>query len=327
MKTQATIITSLILILAFLGCDDNNDYSYSITYKESQIAENIPISCVRFINDEDGLLCGGLKNETGSIYQTNDGGNNWNLVFHSDSLSVNDIFYLSDSVVYACGDSLLFLKSTNGGTVWERVVLGNLPYEEYSVPYNAVYAHSEENIYLIGGEHYDKGLWSETETGNYPWIHDSYDNQFNAMCFVSQYVGFFGGYGILIVTEDGGNTFDNIDLYGNNFVDLETDENLTVYALSDYGILYSTADLGYNWTTEIDDYKSEFTDMCFGKNIYAVCGKNGKMYMRNYDQNEWEIVKDIPKVDYLSVFVKDNDEIVVGSDNGEIYIFNSRRTP
>lgn len=327
MKTQSCIILGLILMLTILGCDYDNDYNFSVTYKQYQIAEDIPIACIKFSNDHDGLLCGGIKNETGSIYKTNDGGKNWSLVFHSDSLSVNDVFYLSDSLVYACGDSLLFLKSTTGGTNWDIITLANLPYEEYYVPYNSVYAHSEENIYLVGGEHYEKGLWSETESGNYPWIHDSYDNQFNSMCFVSQYVGFFGGYGILIVTEDGGNTFDNIDLYGNNFVDLETDDKLTVYALLDFGILYSTTDLGYNWTTEIDDYKCEFTDMYFGKTTAIVCGKNGKAYIKNSNMDDWEALKDIPIVDYHCCFVKENEEIVLGSDNGVIYVFNQKRTP
>lgn len=327
MKKLIPIIIAIIIIAIFTACDNENDYNFSITAKKYQISESVRICSISFKDNNEGLLCGGAKNGSGIIYKTLDGGENWTMVFHSDSLSVNDVFYLDDSVVYACGDSLLFLKSINGGNTWEIITLSNYPYQEYYVPYNSVYANSEENIFIVGGEHYNKGLWSETETGNYPWIHDSYDNQFNAMCFVNQYVGFFGGYGILIVTEDGGNTFDDIDLYGNNFVDLETDNNLVVYALSDYGILYSTTDLGYNWTTEINDYKSEFTDMCFAENLAVVCGKNGKMYLKNTTQNEWKIINDIPKVDYYCSFIKENEEIVLGSDNGEIYIFNHKRTP
>ncbi|HNQ67149.1 MAG TPA: hypothetical protein PKN32_02130 [Bacteroidales bacterium] len=327
MKKSGFILICIVLIASFLGCENQNDYDFTMTYKKFQLSENIQICCIEYINNNEGLICGGAKNSFGSIYKTTDGGTNWTMVFHSDSLSVNDIFYLNDSIVYACGDSLLYIKSVNGGNTWEIIKLLNYPYDEYYVPYNSVYAHNEYNIYLIGGEHYDKGLWSETETGNYPWTHDSYDNQFNSMCFVSQYVGFFGGYGILIVTEDGGNTFDNIDLYGNNFVDLETDSDQTVYALSDYGILYSTNDLGYNWTTEINDYKSEFTDMYFGETLAVVCGKNGKLYLKYNNQNDWEIAKDIPKVNYNCSFVKENGEIVLGSDNGELYIFNQKRTP
>lgn len=327
MKNLFFVIVGFCALATLVSCEDENENNNNtVKVDKFQISENLRIRSIEFISNTTGLLCCGEKNTSGSIYRTTDGGETWNRSFHSDSLSVNDVFYLNDTIVFACGDSLLFLKSKDGGNTWFVTELPNLPYEEYYVPYNSVYANSEENIFLIGGEHYYKGLWSETETGAYPWIHDSYDNQFNSMCFVSEYVGFFAGYGILIVTEDGGNTFDDIDLYGNDFVDLEIDKYLTVYALSDYGILYSTTDLGYNWTTEIDEYDTEFTDMYFGDNVSVVCGKSGIVYLRKENENSWTLTEGIPEVDFYSSFVKDNDEIVLGAANGEIYILNHKRT-
>lgn len=327
MKKNIYLILIICFALAvFSSCEKENNYSPKLTYDKFIIPGGMNIKSVDFISNNIGLVCGGSKNDSGSIYKTVDGGESWAMVFHSDSLSVNDVFYLNDSVVYACGDSLMLLKSVNGGNTWDLITLGNIPYQEYNVPYNSVYAHSENNICLVGGEHFNKGLWSETETGNYPWIHDSYDNQLNAICYVSEYVGFFGGYGILLVTEDGGNTFDNIDLSGNDFIDLEVDRNKTVYALSETGILYSTTDLGYNWTKEIDNNNAKFTDMSFGQNNSVICGKNGLLYTRKVSHFKWSKAEDLPKVNFNCSFVKDNDEIVIGSENGEIYIFNRKRT-
>jgi photosystem II stability/assembly factor-like uncharacterized protein len=326
MKNIAILILCFFAISLFVSCEhEEEDYNNNTSVDKYVLPENMKIVGLEFLNDDTGLLCGGEKNISGGIFKTIDGGESWTKVFNSDSLSVNNIFYLSDSVVYACGDSLLFLKSINGGNTWEIVQLGNLPYDSYYVPYNCVYANSEDNVFIVGGEHYNKGLWSETETGNYPWIHDSYDNQFNAICFLSEYVGFFGGYGILLVTEDGGNTFDNIDLYGNDFVDLDTDQYQTVYALSETGVLFSSTDIGYNWTTEIDDYTSEFTSMYFGDNLSVVCGRDGVVYMKTPDTG-WTKSKNMPDVNFYCSFVKSNNEVILGSDNGEIYILNKKRT-
>lgn len=326
MKKIYIIFITFCALAGVISCESDNGYNISTSIDKYETGENIRISNIAFHSNNTGLLCGGEKNSSGSIYKTTDGGETWTLCFHSDSLSVNDIFYLSDSIVYACGDSLLFLKSADAGDSWEIINMDNLPYEEYKVPYNSVYAFSENKIYLTGGEHYNKGLWSKTETGNYSWTHDTYDNQFNSMCFVSEYVGFFGGYGILIVTEDGGNTFDYIDLGSNNFTDLETDQNLTVYALSDSGTLYETTDLGYNWNTLINDSSEEFTDMDFGKNLSVICGKDGCIYLRYTNQSAWSKAGNIPAVNFYCSYVKDNDEVVLGSDNGVVYILNHKRT-
>lgn len=271
------------------------------------------------------MACGGAKNDCGSIYKTNDGGETWIQTYHSDTLSINDVFYLNDSIVYACGDSLMILKSVNGGNNWQLILLGNGPLEDYRVPYNCIYAINENNIFAVGGEHFNKGLWSETETGNYPWTHDSYDNQFNSICFVSEFVGFFGGYGILIVTEDGGNTFDYIDLEGTDFVDLEKDKYNTVYALSENGMLFSSTDLGYNWNTEINISSGSFKDIHFGDKRGVICGLAGLIFTKEYNNHSWSKADNIPNYDFYSVFVKSSGEIVIGAEKGKILILNKKR--
>ncbi len=328
MKKIFPVILIFSIIVGFISCETepNNNNDIAVTILNININDSMKISQIVFNDVNTGFLCGGDKNISGSIYKTIDGGDSWTKCYHNDSLSVNDVFFLNDNVLFACGDSLLLLKSTDAGNTWETIRLDNLPYESYNVPYNSVLAFSEDKIYITGGEHYNKGLLSKTESGNYPWTHKTYDNQFNSMCFVSEYVGFFGGYGILLVTEDGGNNYDYIDLGNNDFVDLEIDNNLTVYALSDAGVLYSTSDLGYNWNTLIDDNKSEFTDMHFGDNLAVVCGRNGAVYLKYQNQVIWTKPNNIPSVNFYCSFAKSNDEVFLGSDNGNIYILNHRRT-
>jgi photosystem II stability/assembly factor-like uncharacterized protein len=324
-KISALFLVMSVLMFAFLSCDDENNFDYTPKLNEYQVGEDITICDIEFISNEIGLLCGGAKNGFGSIYKSTDGGETWVQTFQSDSLSVNDIFFLNDSVVYACGDSLMVLKSIDGGENWETLVLSNLPWVDYYVPYNSIFANNEFDIFAVGGEHYNKGLLSETEDGNASWTHTSYDNQFNAICFVSEYVGFFGGYGILLVTEDGGNTFDYIDLEGNDFVDLETDMYNTVYALSENGILYSTNDLGYNWNTEISSYQGGFNDLHFNESIGIVCGNDGIIYRKENGVSTWTKLKGVTNFNLHSVFVKPNGEVLIGAENGKVLMLDKKR--
>lgn len=323
-------ISLLLLVVAlmfvFTACDDENNIEYKPKLTEYQIDEDIIICDIEFISDEIGLLCGGEKNNFGSIYKTIDGGETWLQTFRSDTLSVNDIFFLNDSIVYACGDSLMVLKSIDGGDNWETLALSNLPWEDYYVPFNCIFANDQSNIFAVGGEHYNKGLLSETEDGNVHWTHTSYDNQFNSICFVSEYVGFFAGYGILLVTEDGGNTFDFIDLEGNDFVDIETNIYNTVYALSENGILYSSSDLGYNWNTEINSYQGGFNDLHFNESIGIVVGNNGIIYRKETNGMTWIKLKDVTDYNLHAVFVKSNGEVVIGAENGKVLMLDKKRT-
>lgn len=323
-------ITTIVLLLAgiifvFSGCDDENNIEYKPKLTEYNVEESITICDIEFVSDQIGLLCGGEKNDFGSIYKSFDGGETWVQTYSSDSLSVNDIFFLNDTIVYACGDSLMILKSIDSGDNWEIMDLSNLPWEDYYIPYNCIFAINESNIFAVGGEHYNKGLLSETEEGNLHWSHSSYDNQFNTICFVSEYVGFFGGYGILMVTEDGGNTFDYIDLEGNDFVDIETNKYNTVFALSENGILYSTNDLGYNWNTEIRSYKGGFNDIHFNESFGIVCGNNGIIYRKESNEMSWTILKDVTNYNLHSVFVKSNGEVVIGTENGKVLMLDKKR--
>lgn len=325
LNVTSLLLLSAALMFIFTACDDQNNIEYTPKLNEYQVDEDITICDIEFISDEIGLLCGGAKNDFGSIYKSTDGGETWTQTFRSDTLSVNDIFFLNDSVVYACGDSLMVLKSIDGGDNWETIVLSNLPWEAYYVPYNCIFANDELNIFAVGGEHYNKGLLSETEEGNAHWSHTSYDNQFNAICFVSEYVGFFAGYGILLVTEDGGNTLDYIDLEGNDFVDLEIDKYNTVYALSENGILYSTNDLGYNWNTEIGSYQGGFNDLHFNESLGIVCGNNGTIYRKEFGEFTWTKLKGITDFNLHSVFVKPNGEVLIGAENGKVLMLDKKR--
>ena len=326
MLKQILLFASLIVILFFSSCTENNNYNISINVNEYNIPDNVKIRNFSFLNDNIGILCAGTKNEKGVLYLTNDMGRTWTKTFQSDSLSVNNVFFFSDSIAFACGDSLMLLKSNNGGNNWIIIEPDTCPVVDYYMPYNEVYAFNEENVFLVGGEYFYNGIWTKTDTGNNPWIYDLYENELSSMCFLNEEIGFFGGYGLMFVTEDGGNTFDYIDFENDFFVDLETDESGNVYATSDCGILYKSSDLGYNWSREVDDYSAEFTDLFLGKETSVLCGWNGVVYLRTNETASWEELNDVPKVNYYCSFVNSANEIFLGSDNGTIYILNKKRS-
>ncbi|MDD4148438.1 MAG: hypothetical protein PHE33_00240 [Bacteroidales bacterium] len=76
----------------------------------------------------------------------------------------------------------------------------------------------------------------------------------------------------------------------------------------------------------IDDSNAEFTDLFLGKEVSAVCGLSGLVYIKNSENRNWLKIKDIPKLNYYCVCVNDQNEIFLGADKGELYVLNKKRT-
>lgn len=324
LKYLINIFLFTFFFILFNSCENDRREQVSLNIEKIKLDSDFRINKIIFINNELGFLCGGHKNNSGYIYKTTDGGKTWQLKYNCDSLSIRNLYYVSDSLVLACGDSMLLVNSFNAGESWQVYKFANFPFEAYRVPYNDVYVKDTKKIILAGGEHFEKGLLSKTETGNYPWIHDSYDNQFNSMHFINEYVGIICGYGIALITEDGGNTYRYVDLGSDDFVDVEF-VNGEIYILGNSGIIYKSSDLGNNWIKEINLSSKGYTDHSIGNEFKIAVGLGGKAFLSyNYDLN-WMEISNMPKQDFYTCFIRKDNIVFIGSDKGEIVVLNRIR--
>jgi photosystem II stability/assembly factor-like uncharacterized protein len=308
----------------FISCNDNNGiYEINFNYQKVEIPELIKIRNITFYNDSYGLLCAGEKNSSGSIYVTGDGGVNWDRLFYSDRNCVNDICIVNDTLVLACGDSYMFLKSTNKGMSWISEEVSGIS-SFFNISYNGIFAIDEKNFFLVGGDFYNQGLISEFE--NTQWINTLFPGTINSVCFLTRFIGFFGGSDIFLYTDDGANTFSINNEFGFNIVDLGKDRYDNLYVVYSNGLVSSTFDLGNNWINNIVDHSSVFTDSYFGQNMSVVCGRNGIVYVKQ-DGGDWKWVGNLPAENFECAFVNKNNEIFLGTDKGEIFILNRKMRP
>ncbi|MEM7372124.1 MAG: YCF48-related protein [Bacteroidota bacterium] len=79
---------------------------------------------MEFADDQVGLVTEGGGASGGIIYRTEDGGQNWNQVYHHSSGYLNAIDFASPTVAYVSGSHGSLLKSEDGGHSWTVVELG-----------------------------------------------------------------------------------------------------------------------------------------------------------------------------------------------------------
>jgi hypothetical protein len=330
MKQISCSIVGLIPILIgmaflFYSCTRIEPVDVQPNITTIELPETFNVDKILFINDQKGFAAGGAKNTNGSIYMTSDGGTTWLKSYENDSLSINDMAFYNDLYGFACGDSMLLLKTIDGGLTWQQYNFPNLPYPEYRVPYNSVYILDSLHIFLAGGENYYKGLTSELEPGEEQWAHHSFDNEVRDAVFIDEYVGFFACYGQVLVTEDGGNTFTYLDIEDEYFYDLEYFEG-QIWLLGRYGKLFSSADLGNTWNLNTDFREMTLRDLYLSETDSYICGDNGLLYLSRDKAQSWQSIDGFDGANLNSISVNPSGEVWIGADEGKVFVLNRRRS-
>lgn len=313
----------LVLVLILYSCERDKVYSPEVSVHKIKLPEPIDIFSIIFLNNDKGFAAGGVSNSFGSIYRTDNGGRLWYRVFSSDSLAINDLFFINDSVGYACGDSIMLLKTNDGGQSWDIKEFSNLPHDDDIVSYNEIYAKDTGNIFIVGGNGANKGLLSIME--NSTWSHTYFLTDLFTFASITEFVMALGANDFIVFSEDGGNTFDDVEFSGHSFRTIRLNSKNEIFALSASGVLYYSNDLGYNWSFALRKPNHAFTDMHFEEGYSAICGRKGSLFLSYDSPYYWVQANNLPSEDFFTVYIKPNGEIFLGSDNGNIYLINKRR--
>lgn len=259
------------------------------------------------IMDKDHIW---IATATGRIYSTTDGGTNWTLQFHDETLTdfMNyiEMFDLNNGI--AMGDAVaqnpvLFLKTTNGGNTWintnETQLLGassgdvwrRLDFVSPEIGY----------FYSTGGNQF----FYKTTNGGASWQETSYNLSLDLVKFFNELFGitykdnyynndYDNPIPTLYRTTDGGVNFNSFQIstagYPNDFEFLPGNPNFVWFVTSSN--LYYSQDMGETWTEHyIMDSDIMGRDIVFvdDNHGWLLCD-NGRVY---YTENNGSIITDV----------------------------------
>jgi photosystem II stability/assembly factor-like uncharacterized protein len=323
--TKTIILMISVSFFLLISCRKSEDFKPSPSVQKIDLPEQFTIKSITFIDDQTGFLCGGEKNSFGRIYRTDNGGSSWQKIYSSDSLCINDVTFLNNNIGYACGDSLLLKRSLDGGNTWELYNTNNRPDYFDIVSYNEVYASDTNYLILAGGDS-GKGLVSFYST-SYGWDHVYFNVEVHSLTALSEYVFFFGADDFIILTEDEGFNFEDIEFSGQKIRKIISTPDKHILAINRIGTVHYSTDIGYNWRTVLSRRASVFCDIHYTEDLSVVCGMQGDVFFAYDNLNYWSKVYDVPRYNYISCFIKNNQEVFLGTDNGSLIILNRRRVP
>ncbi len=307
----------LIFSLTLLGvsCQKEKSLPSDLLLSEIYFPENTEIKDMISVNDSVLFVCGGRRDQHGYIYQSKDKGESWSMRLILDDASINCIHISDEGGYWAGSDSLRIWHSKDLGQTWEEYEISNYPWDNYLNPYHAIYAWNSKSILAIGGEYYQKGITSKTETGDYPWVQTSWDNQWFDLIVWFENNVLISGYGQVLYSDNFGKEFHETGLYGDAFIDLEKTDDNEIFVLGEHGEIFQYNNLSWVRHTNI---QGRFNDMALGEKYSLFVGQSGIFFLADENLNEPIEIEPFTS-SHLSLAHAHGNDFLIGTLDGKIY--------
>lgn len=241
-----------------------------ISWFPISVSANDDFNSVVFVNDSTGFVVG-----TYGIYKTSNSGNTWNL--YTSAARLWDVFFATQLVGYACGDSGVLYKTLDCGTTWNI-----LPTSDPGSSYRGLYFLSADTGYIVSSVLF--GSVMRTVDGGVNWVSVS-GNLTGArddVWFTDQNHGYIVASpgGSVVTTIDGGNNWSFVSPGGPGLTSLEFLSDSVGYAVGglafSYGAIERTVDAGGTWNVQTVSAPGMLLDIYFATDSigYSV-GENG----------------------------------------------------
>ncbi|MBD3340005.1 MAG: T9SS type A sorting domain-containing protein [Candidatus Lokiarchaeota archaeon] len=254
-----------------------------------------------------------IENPRSTIWDTNDGGVNWNQTTFSSNEFLEDIFFLNESIGWAVGDSGTIVKTIDGGNSWLDKTNNadrNLKSVQFFSP-NVGLAVCEDRQII---KSFDGGsTWEEYSRAPYANLCSVY--------FTNKDKGWAAGFlrtGMIFQTNDGGFSWsettpdeqDYADLYTIFFID-----STTGWTSGRKGIIFKTIDSGESWI-EVADLAHRINSIYFVNNQIGWVGGSGGYIAKTISGGDSWNVKEMHASDNINSIYFINSEIgfAVGED-------------
>lgn len=246
----------------------------------------------------------------------------------STSQELRNVFFLNDSVGYACGGARyeigVLLKTTNGGRSWSTAD-SIMPKRAY-----AIHFFNEKRGYVTG---YDSWLSFTDDSAKtfFTYTMPAYLPTIDMKFFDEQHGVMVGGNGYttgtIYTTQNGGGSWKE-QLVSQNLQATEWLSQNKVLAVG-YGILYISNDAGETWQAHNDVEGDFFKDISFPNSQTGyIVGWQGSILKTTDGGHSWQKQQAAnqgfqPQVKLEAVdFIDENTGAIVGS-NGTVYITNN----
>jgi serine/threonine-protein kinase len=254
------------------------------------------------------------------------GSSEWSKLNSQTEQNLNAVYFVDDSLGYACGDTGTVIKTTNGGALWSPVQV-----PAYKRNIKDIIFTRDGRGFMIG----TGGLFLTCDYNGAPWTpKDSakiFYNPANMPRFfkfivVNNSIFLLAYNGCIFRSKNNGYTWENIQTTEYQFLNMTfTDEN-NGYVIGRGGLILNTSDAGDSWKMldqfsdahfkDIDFAGSEFGFVIGGDKIFATVNAGQSWIQKtNNKSNALSKIKHLGNTIWL--IACEDGKILLSNDNGE----------
>lgn len=241
----------------------------------------------------------------------------WKTISGPTKNNLNSVFFVNDSIGYACGNDSTIIKSVNGGKRWTTLCTSDT-----GIILNGIRFLNLSNGVAVG----EKGTILITSDGGTNWKKvnaDVYESLFGVYFIRNSSIGFIvGAGGTILKTVDGGNSWRRILSPTQNLLyNVTFSSDADGFAVGWNGDLLKTSDQGNTWIKSEKFSDVYFRDISFANDeLGLIVGGGGEIYRTDNGGNDWEKINlNLITGLYSVSFLDKSNGLILGS-KGEILV-------
>lgn len=272
-----------------------------------------------------GLICGGIKNESGFIYKTDDGGKTWAKLLSTNGASLFDIHFFNDTLGYCCGDNVSLYKTTNKGLTWVKVDLSTHYDDFYKGTLRRIIPGNNSFI-IVGGQFYTIGLIISFQNQNIKLGFMGTSNELRSAFAFNDTNYVCCGYGTAYQSKNNLTTYTPLKIADDFLTDCFTINSTIGYGCGYNGGIYKITNTGSN-VEKLKDHnrsyktRNNYNGLFFkNENEGWVIGNKGAL-LQTKNGKEFKEINTAQTSNLLSIVSNKNGELVISTSDGKLIRF------
>lgn len=243
---------------------------------------------VYFVNDSLGYLCGGERWSMGVVLRTFDGGKTWSTPDSVFPVAAYAMQFFDAAQGYVAGNNSWWGYTNDTARTF------NTGTSDYRPIHDIAFLDPLTGVKVGGEDPYVGGYTAYTTDGGSNWKVDSVGNNLTTVVHTGNGKLIAAGYGVVLVSENNGQTFNPIAVSGDFYQDISFPTAQVGFIAGFQGQVLKTTDGGKSFTpvrkANLPFAKREYfyAIRFWDENIGYIAGADGVMYRTLNGGRSWQ---------------------------------------
>lgn len=319
MRNSVRVLMLVVAVSSFFSCKKEQIHFQKIEVVESNTTSRL--NRIHFLNDTTCIIAGGERFLKAEVLRSTDGGYTWvsNTNFPETGKGQYGFGIAPSGKIWLSGFDGTILSSTDNGASWTEKRVGNW---KFHVGISFV---NNNRVVLVNTGAQKEGQVVIVDSNQQVLKTTDFAFGLNDVQMVNGQTGYISGYGTILKTTDGAETWEYLDVKNDNFTALDCKSENEVWACGYNGTIVHTTDGGKSWdkvrngnSVTIPKYK--LLDIVFidANTGYAV-GEKGLVIHTSNGGKDWKKFSEFTENALRSITLCPNGTLLTVGDEGSIY--------